>query len=227
MTRIVGRSAHCSASNASSCSANAAATSVPKSAAPSPRSRLTIEFLLGLDDGSRTRSASSSGSSGKACPSSSPAPQNTSQPMLATSAIAARTRDDLPMPGSPSSNTEPPRPSASSVTPVTSIASSGSRPTSAPAEVAVGTQRTLLPEHKGNKRCFWTKIINFIVLRTTITPRLFECRKMQVSRHLSAQAAAHIPSHEEMNFSDHQSLPVLSAISVYKICYRSGMESVW
>ena len=106
MTRMVGRTAHCSATSASNCSASTAGTSVPRSAATSPRRSRTIVSRRGLADGSRTRSASRNGSSGSSWPSSSPAPQNTWQPASGASATAARTSADLPMPGSPSMRTE-------------------------------------------------------------------------------------------------------------------------
>ena len=77
MTRIVGSTAHCSVMSASNCSASAADTSAPRSPVSSPRKSRTIVFRRGLADGSRTRNPSNSGSSGSACPSSSPAPQNT------------------------------------------------------------------------------------------------------------------------------------------------------
>ena len=60
--------AHCSATSASNCSASAAETSVPRSAATSPRNSLTIVLCRGLAGGSRTRKASSNGSSGKRLP---------------------------------------------------------------------------------------------------------------------------------------------------------------
>ena len=104
-----------------------------------------IVFRRGFAEGSRTRNPSNSGSSGNACPSSSPAPQNTWQPAPGASARAARTSADLPIPGSPSIRTELPRPAATSATSPASNASSLSRPMSAPARVTVGTQRTLLP----------------------------------------------------------------------------------
>ena len=110
MTRTAGRTAHCSATSASNCSASIAGTSVPRSAATSPRSSRTIASRRGFADGSRTRSPSRNGSRGSAWPSSSPAPQNTWQPASGASATAARTSADLPMPGSPSMSTEPPRP---------------------------------------------------------------------------------------------------------------------
>jgi hypothetical protein len=130
MTRIVGCAAHSSATSASSCSASTAATSVPRSAAISPRSRRTIALRRGFAEASRTRSPSSSGSSGNACPSSSPAPQNTAQPRLAASARAVPTSADLPIPGSPSISTEPPRPAATALTSPARVASSFWRPIS-------------------------------------------------------------------------------------------------
>src|SRR5215469_10956612 len=136
---------------------------------------------------------------------------------------AARTREDLPIPGSPSINTEPPRPSANSVMLLTSIASSGSRPTSAPAEVTVGTLRTLLLEHKGNKRSFWTMAINLILAGTTITTRSLPHHKMQLSRDISAQPSGHIPLHGEMNISGHKSSALLLAVSVRKF----AIEVAW
>jgi hypothetical protein len=84
---------------------------------------------------------------------------------------------------------------------------------SAPAEVTVGTLRTLLPEHKGNKRRFWTKIRS---LR----------HNMQVSLLLSATPAGHIPAHEELNVSGHQSLAVLLAISVRKFVIKVAWISL-
>ena len=146
MTRMVGRTAHCSATSASNCSASTAGTSVPRSAVASPRKSRTIVFRRGLADGSRTRSPSRNGSSGSAWPSSSPAPQNTWQPASGASATAARTSADLPMPGSPSMRTEPPRPRATSFISPVSSAISLSRPTSAPAGVTGCMQRTLLPD---------------------------------------------------------------------------------
>jgi hypothetical protein len=147
MTRIVVRSAHCSAMSASNCSARAADMSVPRSAVSSPRNSRRIVFRRGFAEGSRTRSPSSSGSSGNACPSSSPAPQNTWQPASSAPASAARTSADLPIPGSPSISTDPPRPLATFRISPPSIASSLSRPISAPARVTMGTERTLLLEH--------------------------------------------------------------------------------
>ena len=76
MTKMVGRTAHCSATRASSCSASTAGMSVPRSALASPRKSWTIVFRLGLAEGSRTRSPSRNGSSGSAWLSSSQSPQN-------------------------------------------------------------------------------------------------------------------------------------------------------
>jgi hypothetical protein len=63
----------------------------------------------------------------------------------------------LPIPGSPSISTELPRPPATSVMNRSSVAISLSRPTSAPARVAVGTERILLLEHYGHKWRFGCK----------------------------------------------------------------------
>ena len=114
-------------------------------------------FRRGLADGSRTRNPSRNGSSGSAWPSSSPAPQNTWQPASGASATAARTSADLPMPGSPSMSTALPRPRATSLMSPVSSAISLSRPTSAPAGVTGGMERTLLPEHLPNKRTFFRR----------------------------------------------------------------------
>ena len=153
MTRMAGRTAHCSVTSASNCSASTAGTSVPRSAVTSPRSSRTIVFRRGFADGSRTCSPSRNGSSGSAWPSSSPAPQNTWQPACAApSATAARTSADLPMPGSPSMSTALPRPRATSFMRPVSSAISLSRPTSAPAGVTGGMGRTVLPEHLRNKQ---------------------------------------------------------------------------
>ena len=154
MTKMVGRTAHCSATRASSCSASTAGTSVPRSALTSPRRNWTIVFRLGFADGSRTRSASRNGSSGSAWPSSSPAPQNTSHPASAAAATAACTSADLPMPGSPSMRTEPPRPRATSLISPDSSAISLSRPSSAPAGVAECMEQTVLPEHLLNNQTY-------------------------------------------------------------------------
>jgi hypothetical protein len=56
------------------------------------------------------------------------------------------------MPGSPSISTAPPRPSATSVTSLTRVANSVSRPISTLARGAVGTDRIVPSEHFGNKR---------------------------------------------------------------------------
>ena len=154
MTRIVGRTAHCSATSASNCSASAADTSMPRSAATSPRSNPRIVFRRGLAEGWRTPKASINGKSGNAWLSSSPTPQKTWQPTSAASARASRTSEDLPIPGSPSTSTEPPRPAAASFTSLASVASSLSRPTSAPARLTARMDGTLLLEHLGIKRCF-------------------------------------------------------------------------
>ena len=105
----------------------------------------------GFTEGSRTRRASSSGNSGKASPSSSPAPQNTWQPGPA-SAKAARTSEDLPMPGSPSISTAPPRPAVTSVTSLTSISVSASRPISALPRGTMGTERIVPLEKYGHNQ---------------------------------------------------------------------------
>ena len=144
-TRTAGRAAHCSATSASNCSVRIAGTSVPRSAAPSPRSSRTIASRRGFAGGSRTRRPSRNGSSGSAWPSSSPAPQNTWQPASGASATAARTSADLPMPGSPSISTEPPRPRATSFTSPVNSAISLPRPTSAPASVTGGNSAACRP----------------------------------------------------------------------------------
>ena len=187
-TRMVGRTAHCSATSASNCSASTAGTSVPRSAATSPRSSRTIVFRRGLADGSRTRKPSRNGSSGSAWPSSSPAPQNTSQPVSGASATAARTSADLPMPGSPSMSTELPCPRATSFMSPVSSAISLSRPTSAPAGVTGCMQRTLLPEHLRNKRHYSdiNSVSAIIIRRWRPSPHpVFRARKVarKVSPH--------------------------------------------
>ena len=109
MTRMVGPHRALLGDQASSCSASTAGTSVPRSALASPRRSWTIVFRLGLVDGTRTRSPSKNGSSDRAWLSSSPTLQNTWQPASGASATATRTSADLPIPGSPSMRTEPPR----------------------------------------------------------------------------------------------------------------------
>ena len=139
ITRMVGRTAHCSVTSASTCSA-----STPGSAGISPRSCRMIIFRRGFTEGSRTRSPSRNGCSGNAWESSSAAPQNTSQRASGAPARADRTSADLPMPGSPSMSTEPPRPRATSLTSPASSAISRSRPISASALVTACMYRTLL-----------------------------------------------------------------------------------
>ena len=139
-TRITGRIAHSSSVSASNCSASAAAMSSPRPDASSPRSRARMDFRRGLSDGSRTRSPSRNGTSGNACPSSSPAPQNTWQPRRAASPDAAPARAVLPIPGSPSISTAWPRPAVASLTRRTSRVNSWSRPTSRPPGAESGTR---------------------------------------------------------------------------------------
>src|ERR1035438_4333220 len=88
------------------------------------------------------------------------------------------------MPGSPSISTEPPRPPATSFMNPASIAVSLSRPTSAPARVAVGTGRILLLEHYGHKWRFRCNSLAQIRLSVAMASLALPHRALQVSQDL-------------------------------------------
>ena len=139
-TRMVGRTAHCSATSASNCSASTAGTSAPRSAATSPRSSRTIVFRRGLAEGSRTRNRQKRQQRQRLAQFVAGTPEHLTA-RLRRLGGAARTSADLPMPGSPSMSTDPPRPRATSLMSPVSSAISLSRPTSAPAGVTECMQR--------------------------------------------------------------------------------------
>ena len=117
-TTTTGDAAHSRSTSASSRSATAATTSPGVSpAAPSPRSRAAIWARSASGERGPMRRQSDSTHSGNRCRASSADSQN---------------RVDLPMPGSPSTHTDRPRPATTSVTRRCSCFSARSRPTSAP-----------------------------------------------------------------------------------------------
>jgi hypothetical protein len=95
-----------------------------------------------------------------------------------------------------------------------SIASSLSRPISAPASVAVGTVRTLLLEHLGNKRHF-SNIDSALKASSGRDGIASQVPPVQVARHLAAHKHTKISQHREMNISGNEAAQITMQISLF------------
>ena len=150
-TTTADRTAVCSATSASNCSASAAGTSVPRSAPISPRSSRTIAFRRirrGLPYSQRVQERHQRQRLAQLV---------TGTPEHLTAGLPGLRhrrphQRGLPIPGSPSMSTALPCPRATSFNSPVSIAISLSRPIKIPADVTGDMERTVLPQHLPNKQ---------------------------------------------------------------------------